>query len=139
MSLDKPKMSQAQIDAIMDAANAKENVTCEPAYKELYGDGSKTPKAIKPFQPPKEAHPPLASEEVEKLKKENAQRSKKYHDLREEERHMLDRFDKARCDGEYFAHKHKVPVCEKLLGDWWEVADYGFIYAQQELGRAISL
>jgi predicted transcriptional regulator len=132
----KPKLSQKEIDAIMDAADAKAGATDDALYKELHGNGSKTSKTALPIRVPKSTESSLSPEELEKLKKENAERRRKYYNLREEERHMLDRFDKARYTGEYFANTHKVPVCHKLMGDWWEVADYGFLYAPRGLGKS---
>lgn len=136
MSLEKPKLSQEQIDAIIDAATAEEDETGEALYKKLYGDGFNTSKLAPPLRAPKTTRSPLPAEEVEKLKGERDKHNKKYYGLREEERHMMDRFDKARYSGEYFANQHKVPLCEKLMGDWWEVTDYGFIYAPRGLGKS---
>ena len=135
MSQDKPKLSQKEIDAIIDAANAKEDETGEAMYKTLYGKDSKTSEAAPPSQAPKMSSP-LSAEEIERLQRESAERNKKYFGLREEERHMLDKFDKTRCTSEYFADTHKVPTCHKLVGDWWEVTDYGFVYAPRGLGKS---
>ena len=67
---------------------------------------------------------------------EREERSKKYYNLRENERDLLERFDKATYGGGYFGKNHRPPVCEKLMGDWWEMTDYGFIHAARGIGKS---
>ena len=86
MSQDKPKLSQKELDAIIDVANDREDATGEAMYKTLCGKDSKTSEAAPPPQAPKMSSP-LSAEEIEKLQKECVERNKKYFGLREEERH----------------------------------------------------
>lgn len=144
--IDKSKMTlkeyQQWEDEANDARNAAEepNLMNDPLLRALYGDSSM------PLPKARPALPPLSTSESEKLQAERdaepeksegerEDRRRKYHNLREDERTLFDQFDRAIYGGGYFVKNHHPPICEKLMGDWWEMSDFGFIHASRGVGK----
>jgi AAA domain len=145
--IDKSKMTprehQQWEDEANDARNAEEEKSLmdDPLLRSLYDDSSAPPPKASP------ASPAISTSESEKLQaqreaeaeeaeKEREERRRKYYNLREDERTLFDQFDKAIYGGGYFVKNHQPPICEKLMGDWWEMADYGFIHAPRGVGKS---
>jgi AAA domain len=136
--IDKSKMTPKEYEQWVELANeardvAEEaNMMNEPRYRALYGDSSAP-------LPQQLTTPPLSTSEGDELRAERTEREerrKKYYNLRENERDLLEKFDKATYGGGYLAKNHRSPVCEKLMGDWWEMTDYGFIHAARGTGKS---
>ena len=138
-----PKEYQRWEDEANDARNAAEetNLMNDPLLRALYGDSST------PLPKARPTVPPLSTSESEKLhaereaeadeaEKEREERRRKYYNLREDERTLFDQFDKAIYGGGYFVKNHRPPICEKLMGDWWEMTDYGLIHAARGTGKS---
>jgi transposase len=133
--IDKSKMTPKQYERWVDAANeargAAEEVDMmnEPRFRALYGDSSAP-------LPPQPDTSKLSTAEAEKARIEREEHRMKYYNLRENERDTLDKFDKATYTGGYLTVHRRPPVCEKLMGDWWEMTDYGFIHAARGAGKS---
>jgi hypothetical protein len=133
--IDKAKMTPEEYERWVDAANeargAAEEVDMmnEPRFRALYGDSSAP-------LPPQPDTSKLSTAESDNARIEREERRMRYYNLREDERDLLEKFDKATYSGGYLTLHHRPPACEKLMGDWWEMADYGFIYAARGTGKS---
>jgi hypothetical protein len=96
--IDESKMTAEEYERWVDAANeardaAEEgNMMNEPRLRALYGD------SCAPL-PPQPDTSKLSTAEAERARIEREGRRKRYYDLRENERDMLEKFDKATYSG----------------------------------------